>query len=270
MSSSKILKIILVLVGLLIIAGVIYYFLFNPSTQYNKLIRNADEMFENRRFDEAKSLYSDALTIKTDETWPRKQISIIDSVSRHIEIQIRYDEKIQKADALYTQGSYLEASEYYFEAINIAPNEDYPINQIKKIQALMKDPSYKETSGQPLVQTKPQNKSGNKQTATIKTTQPPTTQPMPASRPANTNAQRFPDGKYYHIILGVFADHSKAVRLNEQMIADGRTSRIIFRPGNMEAVTFDSYKDVNTAYNFLEFVKNDINRNAWVLYLEAN
>ena len=79
----------------------------------------------------------------------------------------------------------------------------------------------------------------------------------------------YADGAYYHVVVGVFADQSKAERLKQKMIADGNESQILPRPNNLQAVTFGSYDNIHLAFNFLEFVKNDINKDAWVLYQET-
>jgi tetratricopeptide (TPR) repeat protein len=245
MKSSSVIKIVISLVVLLVVAGLIYYFFFNPSAKYDKLITHADEKFKVNMLDDAKGLYTKALEIKQDEVYPRRQIRVIDSISRQIELQIRYDEKIQKADQLFAEEKYPDASQYYFEAANLLPDADYPLTQIKKIQKVLNDPLYAETEKAP--------KAGKRIAE-------------PARTKTGGTAGNLAGGKNYHLVVGVFSNHQKALELNRKLIDEGRDSRIIPRPGNREAVTFGSYKDFNTAASFLEFVKSDINKNAWVLH----
>lgn len=274
MKISRIIKIVLAVVVLLIISGLVYYFMFNPSTKYNKLVSNADEFFNDNRLTDAKQLYIKALQINNEEGYPKRQIKKIDSIGRQIELQVMYDEKIQKADELFDSKDYREASKYYFEAANLKPDADYPVEQIQLSQKLSDDPSYVQPEKKPEIQAAPENKPQTpapvktdtpKQQTAIPQNKPKTTNPTTAS---NQNQNNIADGKYYHVVVGVFTNHQNAVELNQKLIKDGRDSRIIYRPGKPEAVTFGSYNDFNTASSFLEFVKNDINENAWVLFFE--
>lgn len=242
MNSSGLLKGILVVVGLLIIGGVVYYFVLNPGNKYNRLVSEADGLFNEQQYEEAEKRYAEALEIRADESHPRQRLLAIDSLQRQLELDIRYDEKVQKADLLYSQGQYQEASQYYFEALNIKTDEEYPVNQIKKIRDILKDPEYAEKQ-------KPQPKSEPAKTTAPKKAIPTTT-----------------DGKYFHVIVGVFDNHSNAIKMRDRMVELGKESVLIERPGNMEAVTFGSYDDIHTAFNFLKFVRNDVNEDAWVLY----
>ena len=251
MTSKKIVSVVLAIVAVLIVGGLVYYLMFNPSTKYNKLINNADEMYQDRRLDDARALYVEAAELKADETWPVRRIATIDSLSQQIEFRIRYDEKIQKGDLLFSEGQYLEANQFYFEAVNIMPDEDYPINQIKKIQNIMNET---EGGATDLMSKTAKNSTTAKSSGSIQ------------QRPAKNV---YVSGDYYHVVVGVFADHNKAERLKQKMIAAGNESQILPRANNMQAVTFGSYDNIHTAFNFLEFVKNDINQNAWVLYQEA-
>ncbi len=267
MTSTKIVKVVLAIVALLIVGGLAYYFMFNPSTKYNKLINNADSMYQDRRLDDARALYAEAAQLKPDETWPARRIATIDSLSRQIEFRIRYDEKIQKGDLLFSEGQYLEASQFYFEAVNIMPDEDYPINQIKKIQNIMNETEGGATA--PMTKNVAKTAVPTKASVSPKTTTSSTTTKSSGSIQQRPAKNVYADGAYYHVVVGVFADHSKAERLKQKMIAEGNESQILPRSNNMQAVTFGSYDNIHTAFNFLEFVKNDINKNAWVLYQET-
>lgn len=258
MSSSGILKAILVIVGLAVIGGLVYYFVLNPNNKYDRVVKKADQYFAEQQYQEAKKQYSEAVSIKADEAYPKQQLFAIDSIQRQIELDIKYDEKVQKADMLYSQVEYLEASKFYFDALNVKPDEDYPVEQIKKIQELLEDPDFE----------KKQAASKAKLTADAanQESKARTNQQANAQKPMPTIA----DGKYFHVVVGVFDDHNNAVKMREKMIELGEESIIIQRPGNLEAVTFGSYDKLNTAFEFLEFVRNDIAEDAWVLYDETN
>lgn len=268
MNKSNIIKIGLALLALAIIGGLVYYFLLNPTAKYDKLISNADELFDAGRLNDAKTEYGKAMEIKGEEAHPRRQLMVIDSISHIEELNIRYDENIQKADEFFEAKDYRAASEYYFMAANILPMEDYPLNQINLIQALIKDPNYvaPEKKSEPVA--KVEISKSNPPPAKKSTTRTPS--PALAKKTVSSSntgpGEKIADGKYYHVVVGTFSNHNSAVELNKKMIDQGRESQILRRPGNMEAVTFGSYPDFNTAESFLEFVKNDINKDAWVLF----
>lgn len=257
MNSSGILKVILVVVGLAVIGGLVYYFVLNPGNKYDRVVKKADQHFSEQQYQEAKKLYNEAISIKSDEVYPKEQLYAIDSIQRKLEVDIKYDEKVQKADLLYSQGEYLEASQYYFDALNVKPDKEYPVGQIKKIQELLKDPDYEKKQKEIAASKTKQEQPAAKSQST----------PKPATKqPVRTTA----DGKYFHVIVGVFDNHNNAIKMRDKMIEMGKESMIIQRPGNLEAVTFGSYDKINTAFNFLEFVRNDIVEDAWVLYYETN
>ena len=239
MNSSGIIKTILVIIALLLIAGLVYYFGFSPDQKYDRLINEANELYEEAQYEDAKKLYSEALQVRADETFPKERILTIDSIQQQIELDIRYDEKINKADRLYSQGEYMEASQYYFDALNIKENEDYPVEQIKKIQDKMK-----EGGQEAMTQDKGETGSGSKSKGAA-------------------------SGNNFHVVVGVFENHSNALKMQERMKELGKESRIIPRPGNMEAVTYGSYDNIHTAYNYLQFVTKDVDEEAWVLYHET-
>lgn len=243
MNSSGILKVVLVILAIVLIAGLVYYFGFSPDKKYDRLINEANSLYEEASYEDAKKLYSEALQVREGETFPRKRILTIDSIQQQLELDIRYDEKINKADLLYSQGEYMEASQYYFDALNIKENEDYPVEQIKKIQEKLKEDGKGD---------KPENSLPKKEKNNIARTQ-----------------NRTSDGNNFHVVVGVFENHTNAMKMQEQMKKMGKKSQIIPRPGNLEAVTFGSYDNIHTAYNFLKFVINDINEEAWVLYHET-
>lgn len=227
MKSSGIIKVIVVVVGILLVAGLVYYFAFSPGKKYDRLISKANEHYEETRYEDAKKLYSEALQIRAEEAFPKKRIFTIDSIQKQLELDLRYEEKINTADQLYSQGKYLEANQYYFDALNIKPDEDYPVNQIKKIQEKLSDGD---------------QEGGSKGVA---------------------------DDHNFHVVVGVFEKHSNALKMQERMKELGKESHIIPRPGNMEAVTYGSYDNIHTAYNFLKNVTSEVNEEAWVLYHET-
>lgn len=235
-SSKKINLIIASVAATIAFVVLLYFFVFNKSAQFEKLIISADKNFASNQLNEARQLYNEALQIKPDEIYPKKRISSIDSVFNVGEIMERYTEKLNQADMFFSQGKYVEAREYYFEALNINSDDEYPVNQIRKIQDLLDEVGMEKDK---------------------------------RSKPEPISVVK--KGLFFHIIVGVFEYNQNATKLLQRMKDEGRPSRIIERKDlNMKAVTYGSYNNIHEAYNYMLFVKEGFFDDAWVLYDETN
>lgn len=127
-----------VIVAAILVAGVLLYFLvFNDAAKYSKLVNEADAKYAAHQLVDARQLYSKAFQLLPEEAYPQEQILVIDSMLAHEEMMNRYTAKLDEADRLFSQKKYEKAREYYFEALNINSDDEYPVNQIKKIEVLM-------------------------------------------------------------------------------------------------------------------------------------
>lgn len=107
------------------------------QNNYNEIIAKADKCLKEKKFDEAKSLYAQASTLKPSEQYPKLQIEICEQQK----IQSQYDAIIVKADAQFRSKNYEEAERLYNDALVIKTNESYPMAQIDKCRQLQKQKS---------------------------------------------------------------------------------------------------------------------------------
>ena len=107
--------------------------------KYENNIQKADRVFETEKYNEAKSLYSEALFIKPNEQYPKDQIDEIDRIlsQRQAEEQ-NYENAIDQADKYFEGEKYELAKNSYQKALSIKPSEQYPDNQIDKIEQILK------------------------------------------------------------------------------------------------------------------------------------
>ena len=112
------------------------------ENQYVKIIANADAYFKNGKFEEARTAYQEALTIKPAEDFPNQQII---EINRTLENQVAQREQayqivISKADNYFTQQDYEMAKLQYDRALELKPDELYPKDKLKLVneQILMK------------------------------------------------------------------------------------------------------------------------------------
>lgn len=107
---------------------------------YRVLIKEAEQLASGKKYDDAIAKYDDAI-----EVWPEKRTEINAKIDQ-IKDQIRIAEKqlaeyktvIEKADIQFNSGNYNEARTLYVDAGNIMPDAEYPKNQLKNIQEILK------------------------------------------------------------------------------------------------------------------------------------
>ncbi len=92
----------------------------------------ADKLLKEEKYELAKAQYQNSLTIKPDESYPKKQIADINTILVRLakERDQRYASALSKADNLFNSRSYFKAVKLYQEAASIKPGEPYPGEQI--------------------------------------------------------------------------------------------------------------------------------------------
>jgi hypothetical protein len=108
--------------------------------QYRALVAQADSEFNQENFAACITTYKEALKIKSDDVYPKKQIDLaqaaLDAIAndktKQEEIERRYKALIVAADDLFSKKQYQEAIDKYESASDVKPQENYPIVQIDK------------------------------------------------------------------------------------------------------------------------------------------
>ena len=107
--------------------------------QYQALVAEADNLFQDEKLDEAKVKYEEALKIK-DEQYPKDQISAIAEKKRaqaaqqeQAEIDAQYDALIAEGDKLFESADLDQAKKKYEESLNLK-DEQYPKDQLAAIE----------------------------------------------------------------------------------------------------------------------------------------
>lgn len=147
---------------------------------YISSISQADRLFVEKKYEEAKLLYQKALSLKPQENYPAQKVKEIDDIIKKEELskqksqlqeqERKYNNLLDEADRLYSQKKYQEAYDLYNQALLIKPNEIYPkqrLNQIKKIidTEAKKQEELKVTYQQLLAKAEEEKKAGNYQSA---------------------------------------------------------------------------------------------------------
>lgn len=105
--------------------------------KYDAAIDTADGLLKNGDHANALNAYQEALTIKPAETYAQQKIAeinqILDDQTKLAELQNKYTQAITFADEKFKEGLLADARTAYQQAMDMFPNEQYPVDQITKI-----------------------------------------------------------------------------------------------------------------------------------------
>jgi len=98
---------------------------------YDEIIKQATRAFNLSDWEKAKTLYADALELKSDELMPKQKLKEIDErIASAKQLNEKYTNVIAQADLLFQNGRFQEAKTQYQEAILLKNDESYPKKQI--------------------------------------------------------------------------------------------------------------------------------------------
>jgi tetratricopeptide (TPR) repeat protein len=104
---------------------------------YTNAIQQADRFFNSKTYDQSKAKYNEALTFKPEESYPKERIVEIDRILEQQAIDEKYRVIIVAADGFFKTESYLQAKTEYEKALTVKAGEQYPKNQIAKIDDIL-------------------------------------------------------------------------------------------------------------------------------------
>jgi tetratricopeptide (TPR) repeat protein len=104
--------------------------------KYANLIMQADRFFAANSYTPSKENYTEALALKPEETYPKDKIAEIDRILEQRAIDEKYRSVIVVADGHFRTQVYDDARLQYEIALGVKPNEEYPKEQIRKIDAI--------------------------------------------------------------------------------------------------------------------------------------
>lgn len=105
---------------------------------YQKLISDGAIQLTAGKYNEARVLYSNAVTLKPAEKLPKDKIAEIDGLLADLQNKEQsFGNHIKDGDAYFAEKKYTEAITSYSSAGKIKPSESYPKSQIEKINLLI-------------------------------------------------------------------------------------------------------------------------------------
>jgi len=111
--------------------------------KYNGIIRKADTLLASKSYEEAKTQYQNAASLKPAETYPKEKIlginNILAELAKKKALDDQYNTTLAGADTLLAHKSYEPAKVQYQSALKLKPEEKYPQDRIAEIDVALKD-----------------------------------------------------------------------------------------------------------------------------------
>jgi tetratricopeptide (TPR) repeat protein len=109
--------------------------------QYAAAVSKADKSFASKTWDQAKTDYSSASSLKPNETYPKDKIAEIEKILADLAKQKIIDDQyagiIAGADKLLEAKTYADARTEYSKAGELKPSENYPKTKIAEIDRIL-------------------------------------------------------------------------------------------------------------------------------------
>ncbi len=105
--------------------------------QFEKLVKDADKAFKKEDYQDASETYKKALAIDSESEHVKAQLKKIDDIFAQQAAQRKeYEALIVQADAKFEAKDYETAKQTYESALQMFGNEEYPKEQLEKIEAI--------------------------------------------------------------------------------------------------------------------------------------
>lgn len=117
---------------------------------FNKKIKEADRLLDEKKLTEARAAYVSASAIKPGEKYPKGMIALIDKQldeEKAAKERARYDAEIKRADGLLADKKLDDAKAAYKAASDILPKETYPKDKILAIEKAKLEEQYAKNVG---------------------------------------------------------------------------------------------------------------------------
>ncbi len=102
---------------------------------YESLVKKADQLASQKKFEEATGIYRQALEIYPTEDYPARKITEMSALMNKQQLAAgAYQEVIAQADALAAQQNFEQALQKYNQAATLNPQENYPRQKAAEIE----------------------------------------------------------------------------------------------------------------------------------------
>lgn len=106
------------------------------DSEYLNLIKSADLLRDQKKYDQAIAKYNEALA-KKENQYPRDQITLIEGLKKEAENDAKFQELVKAADMFYNQKSMEAAKEKYLLAQKLKPSDAHVKTRLAEIDKKM-------------------------------------------------------------------------------------------------------------------------------------
>ena len=107
---------------------------------YQQAIQQADKLFKDKSYLDAKAYYQMALKYKSDDLYAAQQINtIVETLRNQMSEEEEYYDIIDLADVLFEENAYDKAKAEYRKALKVIPGDQYALDQVETIDRILAD-----------------------------------------------------------------------------------------------------------------------------------
>ena len=103
------------------------------TEKYNQFIREADRQLLDKQYENAKKNYQEAIYIRPGDAYATGQLAEIGRLVAEMEAAQKYNDIVAAADNAFREKLWDESKRRYQEALQLSPQQTYPVSQIAKI-----------------------------------------------------------------------------------------------------------------------------------------
>ncbi len=112
--------------------------MLNAEAGFLAALKQADQAFSEKKFQESKSFYAQALEIKPGDKYVTDRMKQIDGFLAAMATDEQYNNLIAEADRLLAMPDYENAKNKYNESLAVKPSEQYPKNKSRRLTPFCK------------------------------------------------------------------------------------------------------------------------------------
>ncbi|MBE0637229.1 MAG: tetratricopeptide repeat protein [Bacteroidales bacterium] len=117
----------------------------DKATLYNEKVNQAEKLFFEKNYQQAKKTFQEARKLKPDERHPAARISEINKIlGIQEEDNTEFSQAVTKADAFYKEEKYAQALDAYMAANDIAPGDEHVTARVIELNKLLREKQAKE------------------------------------------------------------------------------------------------------------------------------
>lgn len=101
-------------------------------TTLKEKIKAADQLFKDKKYEEACNAYISATALDSKNTYAKSKLSEIEKIlNKQVEDQKNYDTAVMNGDLAFSQNKFEDAIKHYQKALAIRPKDDYATKQMR-------------------------------------------------------------------------------------------------------------------------------------------